>query len=269
MNSNPPVSFHYTGYEKCLPGHYYGPAIRAHYLVHFIMNGKGIYQTDGKIFKVEKNQAFLIRPSKVTFYQADKKNPWEYCWIAFDGPEADRIVSIYFSDKENSVCDCDRPDLFQQYTQTVATSLNQLNFSKTELTGWFYLFFSCFHEKGRNSNSRDKQYLDIILNFIRYNYMLDININELSDRIGIDRTYVYKIIKKFKNCSPKQLLQNQRICSAKDLLQYSETDITEISALCGFNNSSSFSKIFKQVVGKTPSNFRRDCLQKRYQEFKK
>ena len=78
-----------------------------------------------------------------------------------------------------------------------------------------------------------------------------------------------EFIKKFKNCSPKQLLQNQRICSAKDLLQYSETDITEISALCGFNNSSSFSKIFKQVVGKTPTNFRRDCLQKRYQEFKK
>lgn len=35
---------YYSGHAKCLANHKFGPAIRPHFLVHFILSGKGRYK---------------------------------------------------------------------------------------------------------------------------------------------------------------------------------------------------------------------------------
>ena len=52
----------YAGHEKCPPGHAFGPAVRQHYLLHMILEGRGIYQTRDSSFPLRKGQAFLIYP---------------------------------------------------------------------------------------------------------------------------------------------------------------------------------------------------------------
>ena len=74
-----------AGTQKCEPGYKYGPAVRNHYLIHYITNGKGILGFDNKEFAVNAGQAFLIEPGCVTYYEADRLNPWEYIWVGFDG----------------------------------------------------------------------------------------------------------------------------------------------------------------------------------------
>ena len=49
------------GYETCAPSHSYGPVVRSGYLIHYILEGKGIYKTDGHIWQLSKGDAFLIR----------------------------------------------------------------------------------------------------------------------------------------------------------------------------------------------------------------
>jgi len=48
------------GYENCAPGHSYGPILRNGYLIHYILNGSGIYKARGKIFRLKEGDAFLI-----------------------------------------------------------------------------------------------------------------------------------------------------------------------------------------------------------------
>ncbi|AEE15504.1 AraC family transcriptional regulator [Treponema brennaborense] len=257
MNDRAQIYFHYYGYEKCRPEHFYGPAVRAHYLVHFVLNGKGIYRTAGNLFHIHKNQAFLIRPGDVTFYRADKADPWEYVWLAFDGPEADRVIAAFFPEKDSYVCPAINPDGFQQYMRMALPSFYRLDYSQMELAGWFYLFFSCLRQKDIAEVPKEKKYLESAVNYIRYNYMRDINIDEISARIGIDRTYLYKILKKYENCSPKEYLMRRRVAAAKDMLCYSTVSVTEIASMCGFHDSSSFCKIFRRYEGKSPSVYRR------------
>ena len=38
----------YSGYAQCGPLHCYGPASRPHYLIHFVVKGKGMYQASGQ-----------------------------------------------------------------------------------------------------------------------------------------------------------------------------------------------------------------------------
>lgn len=47
----------YCGMEECDPGHPYGPTARSEFLIHYILDGKGIFQADGKTY-----QLFHIHP---------------------------------------------------------------------------------------------------------------------------------------------------------------------------------------------------------------
>lgn len=60
--------------------------------------------------------------------------------------------------------------------------------------------------------------------------------------------------------TPKQLQLELRITEAKRLLAYSTRNITEISFLVGFNDSSYFSRIFKKKVQFSPEDFRKKYL---------
>ena len=35
------LRIYYCGREQCAPGHFWGPAIRPHYLLHVVLHGKG------------------------------------------------------------------------------------------------------------------------------------------------------------------------------------------------------------------------------------
>lgn len=57
----------YCGIEECDPGHSYGPISRDEYLLHYVIDGEGIFQSDGKTYHIGKNEAFLIYPSETTY----------------------------------------------------------------------------------------------------------------------------------------------------------------------------------------------------------
>mgnify|MGYP000231831334 CR=1 FL=1 len=84
----------YSGYAQCGPLHCYGPASRPHYLIHFVVKGKGMYQVSGQKHYLTAGQGFLIEPGTQTFYQADKDDPWSYLWIGVGGTNAGNIFEI-------------------------------------------------------------------------------------------------------------------------------------------------------------------------------
>lgn len=82
----------YSGYAQCGPLHCYGPASRPHYLIHFVVKGKGMYQASGQKHYLTAGQGFLIEPGTQTFYQADKDDPWSYLWIGVGGTNAGKYI---------------------------------------------------------------------------------------------------------------------------------------------------------------------------------
>ena len=82
----------FCGYARCEPLHSYGPAMRSHYLLHYIVDGKGTYQTGERKFQLEAGEGFLIEPNSLVYYQADGKEPWSYLWIGFSGKRAEEYL---------------------------------------------------------------------------------------------------------------------------------------------------------------------------------
>lgn len=85
LNNGGSVTVYYCGYEKCEGGHFWGPAVRNQYLLHYVISGKGTYTVGEETYTLHANECFLIRPGERTYYIADREDPWEYMWVAFDG----------------------------------------------------------------------------------------------------------------------------------------------------------------------------------------
>lgn len=74
-----------NGYEECEPGHFYGPAVRRSWLIHYITEGKGTFCCQGKCWKLTKGDLFFCRPGVEIEYHADQDDPWAYGWIGLQG----------------------------------------------------------------------------------------------------------------------------------------------------------------------------------------
>ena len=57
----------YCGHARCEPLHSYGPAVRPNYLLHYILDGSGIYRVEDREYTLHKGEGFLIEPNKQTF----------------------------------------------------------------------------------------------------------------------------------------------------------------------------------------------------------
>lgn len=253
LNNGGSVTVYYCGYEKCESSHFWGPAMRTQYLLHYVISGCGTYTVGGETYALHPNECFLIRPGERTMYTADKDDPWEYMWVAFDGFDVLEIlrrtglVSSYVAAVENGA-------EFQRYMQEMIEEFNQ---------GSLFKVMSCFYgamsvlEKSAHGGAytREHEYVNKAIGYIKSNYGYPIQISDLARHIGIDRTYLYRIFAASENMSPKQYLMQVRINAAKKMLLAGTYSVGETALSCGFSDSASFCGRFKRVTGMTPKEF--------------
>jgi mannose-6-phosphate isomerase-like protein (cupin superfamily) len=55
---NNSLALFHCGHEQCRPSHSFGPAVRPHYLFHYILGGKGKYHAKGETYGLSAGQGF-------------------------------------------------------------------------------------------------------------------------------------------------------------------------------------------------------------------
>ena len=73
---------------------------------------------------------------------------------------------------------------------------------------------------------------------------------------GISVSYLKKLFKSKFQISPMKFVQKQRMRKALQMLRNQYLFINEICEKCGYPNPNYFSRVFKKVYNKTPSEFR-------------
>ncbi len=259
------LSLYFCGWERCKPGHSFGPAVRSHYLMHLILKGRGQYCVNGCTYSLCANQGFLIFPGESTYYVADIEDPWEYCWIGFDGCEAESLLENCNLTKERLVFTDESNGQFSQNILKLLDIFEQSPGDNYALLGQLYTSFSYLAKSNQiTANSPDKLYNEKAVNYIYNNFSYNIKITDIAKFIGIDRTYLYKIFMQHNKLSPQEFLINVRLNAAAHLLTNSNLNITEIAYSCGFKDSSAFYKHFKKHFSTTPVKYRnhidRSCI---------
>ena len=253
------LTLYYGGWEICKSLHTFGPAIRQHYLLHYVTKGKGklwINDSQNTCYEIGENTIFLIRPGVITTYTADKDEPWEYCWICIDGYDVPDILrDCGFS--ENNLLFFDKSEgKVRNALLKFVFSCRRNKHNKYTMLSLLYNFFAHMKKELKKENVKSI-YVERAIDYIFENYNKNITIADISNYLNIDRTYLYRLFKKECGISPQKYLLNFRLRVAVNKLECTQLSIMEIAELCGFNDVSSFCHQFKKAYNDTPLNYRK------------
>jgi two-component system response regulator YesN len=98
--------------------------------------------------------------------------------------------------------------------------------------------------------------------FIRDNYMADLNLTMLAERFNYNPSYFSELFKSKAGKTFIQYLTEVRMAEAIRLLEETALSLWDIAELTGFSNASYFSSKFKRMYGVTPSDYRQQPSKK-------
>lgn len=258
----------YCGYAKCRPLHSFGPAVRPNYIIHYVLEGKGIYSIDGSSYPLCAGQGFLIPPDVQTFYCADQENPWRYLWIGFDGKSVTEYLSDAGISRQAPVFTCKEAGRLKDI---VFEMLRRNTFgvqNEFKLQSLLFDFFSVLTESGAGlpdygtNTDQGSLYVKKAIEFIQNNYATPIKISDVAAYAAVSRSYLYKLFLETTGRSPQEYLTAFRMTRAAELLSFTALSVESVAISCGYNDPLVFSKAFKEKQGKTPSAFRKSHLEK-------
>jgi AraC family transcriptional regulator len=102
-----------------------------------------------------------------------------------------------------------------------------------------------------------------VLDYIAENLESDLRLSQLSTIAGMSPHYFAELFKQSTGLAPHRYVILQKIERAKEHLCNPKIAIIEAGLEVGFHNPSHFARVFRKVVGVTPSHFRADCMRKR------
>ncbi len=84
----------------------------------------------------------------------------------------------------------------------------------------------------------------------------DLNVEKLSDGVGMSRTHLHRKLKEMIGMTPSDYIRNIRLKRACELLKKGDIEVTQVAYKVGFTSQSHFSTHFKRYTGYTPSEYR-------------
>ena len=92
--------------------------------------------------------------------------------------------------------------------------------------------------------------------FIQQNYSRSFSLEELSNEIGVSKSYLSRIFKTDTGISLWDYLNRYRIQKAKELLLLTDKNITAIAGEVGYEDVGYFGRVFREIAGCSPRAFR-------------
>lgn len=104
-----------------------------------------------------------------------------------------------------------------------------------------------------------KEYWELLQHVIEYvdqHYMEDITLDAIATEAGFSKYHFLRLFKKLTGDTFYHYLCQKRIAMAENLMRLSDFSISQIAMRTGFNSIATFNRIYKDIRGMTPSQYR-------------
>lgn len=108
-----------------------------------------------------------------------------------------------------------------------------------------------------DSNGKYANIFLFITQYIEKNYMHNITLDELSEMAGYSKYHFSRIFKKYSSDTFINCLNRRRIKAVETMLLDDSVSINNAAKQAGFTSLTTFNRVFKEIKGYTPTEFRK------------
>lgn len=264
---NAPLNVLFAGESQTRPLHRLGPKVYDFYLMHIVLEGKGLFVCDGARHELRAGHTFLIEPEQLISYESDSDEPWRYRWVAFTGAHSAALVAnagfkseqqiVFTSDKRRTAI------LFRRIYETfrkggTAADIEALGYLHLLLAEYKAVLHALSETHFRTSQADGDHLLQQVIHYLSTQYAHPVSIEQMAESLGYNRAYLSRLFKQRTGVSPINFLLKLRIDKARQMLrERSELTIEQISASVGLQDALYFSKQFRRLHGQSPTAYRK------------
>ncbi len=126
-----------------------------------------------------------------------------------------------------------------------------------QLSSLFCLVMAESWHPESSAGGKGRQSLLHIREYIRDHLSEKITLDMLSERFYMNKYYLTRLFRREYGMTINDYLLQIRISHAKELLRFSKLSVEEVGESCGITPLYYFSRIFKQVEGISPRDYRK------------
>lgn len=224
----------------------------------FFIEGNGYVEYNAQRYEVTANDLIVV--NSFAIHQVVSETPIKYfCLIvenSFCKYNDIDISAIHFQEHIN---DSDFTELFHRLVKEFTT---EQAYKSTAIKS---LILSILLNLCRNYSSHEavkpsirkssQECICSAIQYIKNNIGNKMTVEEVAASVGLSQYYFMREFKHYTGCTLTNYIKILRCEYAKELLMSRKYKIKEISALCGFENESYFTSVFKSHTGVCPSEY--------------
>lgn len=142
--------------------------------------------------------------------------------------------------------------LNDNYIETIM-SFTEIDSLSYWLNDVIHQYIDCVFEF---SKARHSDILYKVIAYLNTHFMEKITLDDVAKHVYLSRSYLSKIFKSETGESFSTYLNNLRVEKSKAYLKDNKLLLVEVAHLCGFDDQSYFTKIFKKKTGISPKKYR-------------
>ncbi len=217
---------------------------RPNYALSFCRSGRIVYEKDGCQVVSTPDTAVLL-PQGETYYLR-REETGEFPLINF-------TCTMPLGIDRPTAIEIAHPEAYLWEYETMR-SLAIFRHNRLRVMSLFYDMLHRVVQETRGQCGRLQQ----VITYLEQHYTdWDLSCAVLAEQGGISEVYMRQLFHAQFGVSPKRYLLELRIERARQLLSDTSLAIQEIAATCGFGTANHFCRLFREMTGQTPGEYRR------------
>ncbi|NMT63074.1 AraC family transcriptional regulator [Marinobacter orientalis] len=225
-----------------------------------------IHCTEGEAYLNIEDEPCLVRGGDLVLipagaahrYTAAPDNPWTIHWVHYAGPLAANFREhMGFTDDTRILHIGRQPRLLVDFNGLL--SVRQTGFRTPGLVHVAnrlrQLLAAVPLNVGEAGHAQQPD-LDIIHSFMREHLDERITLGQLADLTGLSPAHFATRYRALTGVSPVQHFLHLKVEQACQLLDTTDHSFTQISSMLGYDDNYYFSRLFKKVMGQSPTDYR-------------
>lgn len=253
-------------------------ALHTHDFIEFVymLKGKSVHSLDGDKHFMNSGDLLIINYNQTHSFNGDPNA--RFCNILIK-PE---FIDNNLKEQNDLFLLFDTPN-YMEFKTLVNNNCNFIKFSPEEKNCFENMLLLLYKEQNDNSiasatttqaginflltmifkkmcecTTEDFDSFKKVLEYIEKNYYQNISARDLAILCHYNPSYFSRIFKKYTGTTFSEYLKRTRIINACRLIKESDANISNIYDKVGYTNKTNFYKHFKQIVGITPLEYKKE-----------